>query len=114
MVDEIFGALLMPYVAAGSGAGIIVMAFHVFFREIKFGTKPRYEFDDGLVIHRLWVVNDKVSIAAIAEDFADLLNDTDYEDLVEWFGGEDEAYQFIKFYDEISDFSRYLRELSDD
>jgi len=34
-------------------------------------TKPRYEFDDGLVIHRLWVVNDKVSIAAIAEDFAD-------------------------------------------
>lgn len=34
-------------------------------------TLPRYEFDDGLVIHRLWVVNDKVSIAAIAEDFAD-------------------------------------------
>lgn len=34
-------------------------------------TKPRYEFDDGLVIHRMWVVNDKLSIAAIAEDFAD-------------------------------------------
>ncbi len=34
-------------------------------------TKPRYEFDDGLVIHRMWVINDKLSIAAIAEDFAD-------------------------------------------
>ncbi len=34
-------------------------------------TKPRYEFDNGLVIHRMWVVNDKLSIAAIAEDFAD-------------------------------------------
>lgn len=34
-------------------------------------SKPRYEFDDGLVIHRMWVVNDKLSIAAIAEDFAD-------------------------------------------
>lgn len=34
-------------------------------------TAPRYEFDDGLVIHRLWVVNDKLSIQAICEDFAD-------------------------------------------
>ncbi|WP_099205020.1 DUF1015 domain-containing protein [Scatolibacter rhodanostii] len=33
-------------------------------------TAPRYEFDDGLVIHRLWVVNDKAAIEAIAEDFA--------------------------------------------
>lgn len=31
---------------------------------------PRYEFDDGLVAHRLWVVNDQAAIAAIAEDFA--------------------------------------------
>ena len=31
---------------------------------------PRYEFDDGQVIHRLWVVNDKAVIAAIQEDFA--------------------------------------------
>jgi len=31
---------------------------------------PRYEFDDGSVIHRLWVVNDKVAIKAICEDFA--------------------------------------------
>ena len=34
-------------------------------------TKPRYEFDDGLVIHRMWVVNDKLAIQAIADDFAD-------------------------------------------
>jgi uncharacterized protein (DUF1015 family) len=34
-------------------------------------TAPRYEFDDGLVVHRLWVVNDTVAINAIAEDFAD-------------------------------------------
>lgn len=32
---------------------------------------PRYEFDDGLVMHRLWVVNDKAAIEAIREDFAD-------------------------------------------
>ena len=32
---------------------------------------PRYEFDDGQVIHRLWVVNDKAVIAAIQEDFAE-------------------------------------------
>lgn len=32
---------------------------------------PRYEFSDGLVTHRLWVVNDPVSIAALREDFAD-------------------------------------------
>lgn len=34
-------------------------------------SKPRYEFDDGLVTHRLWVVNDRVSIEAIRQDFAD-------------------------------------------
>lgn len=34
-------------------------------------TAPRYCFSDGLATHRLWVVNDKVSIRAIAEDFAD-------------------------------------------
>ncbi len=31
---------------------------------------PRYAFSDGLVTHRLWVVNDTVAIAAIQEDFA--------------------------------------------
>lgn len=31
---------------------------------------PRYEFSDGLVTHRLWVVNDPEAIAAIQEDFA--------------------------------------------
>lgn len=34
------------------------------------GTEPRYEFSDGLVTHRLWVVNDPAVIAAIQEDFA--------------------------------------------
>jgi len=34
------------------------------------GTAPRYEFSDGLVSHRLWVVNDPAVIAAIQEDFA--------------------------------------------
>lgn len=32
---------------------------------------PRYEFDDGEVIHRLWIVNDKAVIGAIQEDFRD-------------------------------------------
>ncbi len=32
---------------------------------------PRYEFSDGLVTHRLWVVNDPVAISALREDFAD-------------------------------------------
>lgn len=32
---------------------------------------PRYDFSDGLVTHRIWVVNDPVSIAALREDFAD-------------------------------------------
>lgn len=31
---------------------------------------PRYEFSDGLVTHRLWVVNDPVAIQALREDFA--------------------------------------------
>lgn len=31
---------------------------------------PRYSFSDGLVAHRLWVVNDPVAIAALQEDFA--------------------------------------------
>lgn len=31
---------------------------------------PRYEFSDGLVTHRLWVVNDTVAISALQEDFA--------------------------------------------
>lgn len=31
---------------------------------------PRYSFSDGLVTHRLWVVNDPVAIAALQEDFA--------------------------------------------
>ena len=34
-------------------------------------TSPRYEFFDGLVTHRLWVVNDKLTIASICDDFAD-------------------------------------------
>jgi len=33
------------------------------------GISPRYEFSDGLVTHRLWVVNDTESIKAIEEDF---------------------------------------------
>lgn len=33
-------------------------------------TPPRYEFSDGLVTHRLWIVNDPVTIAALQEDFA--------------------------------------------
>ena len=32
---------------------------------------PRIEFNDGEVIHRLWVVNDPVAIGAICEDFAE-------------------------------------------
>lgn len=32
---------------------------------------PRHEFSDGLVTHRLWVVNDPVAIQAIRQDFAD-------------------------------------------
>lgn len=35
------------------------------------GAAPRYSFSDGLVTHKLWVVNDKVSIQAICDDFAD-------------------------------------------
>ena len=31
---------------------------------------PRYEFNDGAVTHRLWLVNDPVVIRAIEEDFA--------------------------------------------
>lgn len=30
---------------------------------------PRYEFSDGLVTHRLWVINDPVAIEALREDF---------------------------------------------
>lgn len=32
--------------------------------------KPVYEFSDGLVTHRLWVVNDKMAIEAFRMDFA--------------------------------------------
>lgn len=31
---------------------------------------PRYEFSDGTVTHRLWLVNDPVAIAAVCDDFA--------------------------------------------
>lgn len=31
---------------------------------------PRYEFSDGAVTHRLWIVNDPVAIEAICDDFA--------------------------------------------
>ena len=34
-------------------------------------SSPRYEFSDGLVIHRLWVVNDELTIASICDDFDD-------------------------------------------
>lgn len=34
------------------------------------GTQPRYSFSDGLVTHNMWVVNDKVAIDAICQDFA--------------------------------------------
>lgn len=30
---------------------------------------PRYDFSDGLVTHRLWVVNDPVTVSAICDDF---------------------------------------------
>lgn len=33
--------------------------------------KPRYEFSDGEVVHRMWLVNDTEVIGAIREDFAD-------------------------------------------
>lgn len=32
---------------------------------------PRYDFSDGLVTHRLWVVNDPVGTGAIIDDFKD-------------------------------------------
>ncbi len=31
--------------------------------------KPRYEYFDGLVNHKLWLVNDELSISSICEDF---------------------------------------------
>ena len=34
------------------------------------GCPPWYQFSDGLVTHRLWVVNDQAAIAALQEDFA--------------------------------------------
>lgn len=34
------------------------------------GSAPRYAFSDGLVTHRLWVVNDPAVMAALQEDFA--------------------------------------------
>ncbi len=34
------------------------------------GIPPRYAFSDGLVTHRLWVVNDPAAIAALQEDMA--------------------------------------------
>ena len=34
-------------------------------------TAPRYEFNDGLVTHRLWVVNDELTIASVCDDFQD-------------------------------------------
>ncbi len=33
-------------------------------------TKPRYEYFDGMVRHKLWLVNDELAINAICEDFA--------------------------------------------
>ncbi len=33
--------------------------------------QPRYQFSDGLVTHRLWVVNDEAAISALREDFTD-------------------------------------------
>ena len=33
--------------------------------------KPRYEFSDGEVVHRLWLVNDKAAIGEICADFAE-------------------------------------------
>ena len=40
-------------------------------RKLAENTAPRYDFSDGLVTHRLWVVNDPVAIFAICEDFKD-------------------------------------------
>lgn len=33
--------------------------------------RPRYEFSDGEVTHRLWIVNDRLAINAVCDDFAD-------------------------------------------
>ncbi len=33
-------------------------------------TKPRYDYFDGMVRHKLWLVNDELAINAICEDFA--------------------------------------------
>ena len=44
----------------------------------------------------------------LAEDFAELLNETDYADLEEYFG--DEVNEFIVFYDELVHFSKFLRD----
>lgn len=38
---------------------------------LSMSAKPRYDFDDGLVRHRLWVANDPVFISAIHDDFVD-------------------------------------------
>lgn len=35
------------------------------------GGKPRYEFSDGEVVHRLWLVNDTAAIREIRADFSD-------------------------------------------
>ena len=34
-------------------------------------TRPRYEFSDKNVTHRLWVINDKLTVNSICDDFAD-------------------------------------------
>ncbi len=33
--------------------------------------RPRYEFSDGEVTHRMWLVNDKLAVKAISDDFTD-------------------------------------------
>lgn len=32
---------------------------------------PRYNFNDGVVSHRMWVINDPIAINAVCEDFSD-------------------------------------------
>lgn len=39
--------------------------------ELLASAKPRYEFSENGVTHRLWIVNDAIAISAFCEDFAD-------------------------------------------
>ena len=64
---------LHDLVPLGIGEGVIVAVSYTHLAVYKRQSQtcpPRYEFSDGLVTHRLWVVNDTVAISALQEDFA--------------------------------------------